>query len=136
MWHEPSDLWRFLPIGYLLTVLLEGPVLWFGLSPGHSWRRKLHAAWWLTACTYPIVILVLPATVEAYWGRTAYVATAEIFAPVAECLLFRWAYGSAARVPNGDASLLVRPWRDMTAIVVANLVSFGVGGWVVKWWSQ
>src|SRR5688500_15404948 len=54
-------LWLFLPVGYLTTILIETPILVFGLSPKLSLRRKLLCGIWLTACTYPIVVLVLPA---------------------------------------------------------------------------
>ena len=57
---SPSELWRFLPLGYLLTILIETPVLCIGLSSRHPLKRKLLAGVWLTACTYPIVTLVLP----------------------------------------------------------------------------
>ena len=52
------ELWRFLPFGYLLTIAIETPILLFGLSPHHPKRRRLLAGVWLTACTYPIVVLV------------------------------------------------------------------------------
>src|SRR3981081_643435 len=57
---SPIELWRFLPLGYLLSILIETPVLLLGLSSRHSLKRKLFAGVWLTACTYPIVTLVLP----------------------------------------------------------------------------
>ena len=37
--YEPADLWLFLPLGYVLTVIFEMPVLLLGLSPQHSWKR-------------------------------------------------------------------------------------------------
>ena len=43
-----TDLWRFLPVGYLFTVALETPVLWLLLSPRHPRRRRLFAGLWLT----------------------------------------------------------------------------------------
>lgn len=110
--------WQFLPIGYLCSVLVETPVLMLGLSAVHPWRRRLFAGLWLTACTYPLVILTLPVLLAE---RTSYLAVAETFAPVAECLLF-WAafhYGGRGR----GASL----GRDLAAIVLANLASFGFG---------
>lgn len=109
MAHE----WVFLPIGYLLSVLLEGPVLMFGLSSPHPARRRLLAALWLTACTYPVVILVLPHWADPVDQRPTYLLLAETFAPAAEWALFATAFG-------------VR-WRDGAAIVTANLTSFGVG---------
>lgn len=124
-----ADLWAFLLLGYVLTVLLETPVLILGLSPQHDLRRRLFCGWWLTACTYPVVVIVFPLTVWPLLGYSAYVAIAEVFAPLAECALFWWAFGRAA-------SATWRTWlRDMATIVVANLVSFLVGGWIVDQWQ-
>lgn len=117
---SPSDLWRFLPIGYLFTILIETPVLLIGLSSRHSIRRRLMAGVWLTACTYPIVVLVLP-LLFADSSRMLYLTVAEIFAPVAECILFWLAYGSAEEL--GKRSM----WQDFAVIVIANLASF-LGG--------
>ena len=78
------ELWRFLPVGYLFTVLIEAPILLLGLSPRHSMRRRLLAGFWLTACTYPIVVLVLPLLIA---DRTVYLSVAEVFAPFAECMM-------------------------------------------------
>ena len=111
--------WTFLPYGYLLTVLIEIPILLIGLSPQHAWRDRLVAGFWLTACTYPIVVLVLPPLIWAPLGRGWYLVIAEIFAPLAECLLFRAAYGGAqGRVVSV---------RDYLTIILANLASFGLG---------
>ena len=115
-----SDLWLFLPFGYLLTVLIETPILALGLSPKLSIRQKLWCGVWLTACTYPIVVLVLPAI---FFGqpRALYLAVAEAFAPLAECLLF-WLAFRAKNV------LTSRDWlRCFGAVVIANLASFGLG---------
>ncbi|HKP37881.1 MAG TPA: hypothetical protein VJT71_13570 [Pyrinomonadaceae bacterium] len=117
---SPSDLWRFLPLGYLLTILIETPILVVGLSKGHPVKRKLLAGVWLTACTYPIVVLVLP-LVFATSSRAIYLTVAETFAPVAECILFWLAYGTKEEV--GKRSM----WRDFSAIIVANLASFLAG---------
>ena len=114
-----SHLWRFLPLGYLLTILIETPILIAGLSGRHSLRRKLLAGVWLTACTYPIVVLVLPALLSG-WSRANYLLVAETFAPVAECLLFWLAFGRGEDAPGW-------PWRDFVAIVIANVASFLVG---------
>lgn len=121
---SPLELWQFLVPGYLFTVAIELPLLWFGLAGVHPPRRRLFAGWWLTACTYPIVVLVLPlapgpSTATLGDSRGLYLLVAETFAPAAECALFYLAFdrGSAPRV-----------WmRDMTAIVAANLASFGIG---------
>jgi hypothetical protein len=113
-------LWLFLPVGYLFTIAIETPVLLFGLSPRHSLRRRLFAGFWLTACTYPVVVLVLPPLFEDA-SRAAYLAVAETFAPVAECALFWLAFGDRSEL--GRRSM----WRDFAVIVVANLASF-IGG--------
>ncbi|HJZ82774.1 MAG TPA: hypothetical protein VKD91_20585 [Pyrinomonadaceae bacterium] len=119
-----SDLWRFLPIGYLFTILIETPVLLVGLSPRHSIKRRLFAGVWLTACTYPIVVLVLP-LIFVNTSRALYLSVAETFAPVAECTLFWLAYGMTEEL--GKRSM----WHDFAAIVVANLASF-LGGEVMS----
>ena len=121
---SPTELWRFFPLGYLLSILIEIPVLLFGLSKRHPIKRRLFAGVWLTACTYPIVVLVLP-LVLANASRGSYLVVAETFAPVAECVLFWLAYGARAQV--GTASM----WRDFGAIVLANLGSF-LGGEVLN----
>jgi hypothetical protein len=108
-----GELWAFLPLGYALTVAIETPVLVAGLARRHPFKRKLLAGLWLTACTYPIVVLVLPLLIAP---RGPYLAVAETFAPAAECLLFWTAFGERRTV-----------WRDSAAIVVANLASFLLG---------
>ena len=132
-----SALWRFLPLGYLLTILIETPILLIGLSKQHPIKRRLLAGLWLTACTYPVVVLVLPPLFESR-SRAAYLIVAETFAPVAECILFWLAYGMATEL--GKSSIVATHasggpargtraylWRDFAAIVVANLASFGAG---------
>src|ERR1051326_3968760 len=117
---SPFELWRFLPLGYLFTVAIETAILFFALSPRHSKRRRIFAGLWLTACTYPIVTLVLPLLMENY-SRATFLLVAETFAPIAECVLFWLAFGSRAEL--GKRSM----WRDLAAIVVANLASFLIG---------
>jgi hypothetical protein len=123
---SPSELWRFLPLGYLLTILIETPVLCVGLSRRHPLRRKLLAGVWLTACTYPIVTLVLPLLFNAS-SRMTYLLVAETFAPVAECALFWLAFGTNEEL--GKTSM----WRDFITIIVANLASFGIGEAINAW---
>lgn len=119
----PSDLWRFFPVGYLVTIAIETPILVLGLSSRHSLSRRLLCGVWLTACTYPIVTLVLPILMSNN-SRASYLVVAETFAPAAECVLFWLAFGVERR-----AQLL----RDFAVIVVANLVSFGVGELLNAW---
>jgi hypothetical protein len=107
-------IWQVLIAGYLLSVAIETPILVVGLSRNHAVGRRVFAGIWLTACTYPVVILVLPpllyTTADSRWS---YLLVAEVFAPVAECLLFRLAFGGSR--------------RDYLVIVAANLASFGAG---------
>jgi hypothetical protein len=109
---------RDMLIGYLLTIAVETVVLLLLLSPRHSIGVKLFAGVWLSACTYPVVWLVLP---EMFSERWSYLLIAETFAPVAECILFWWAF--VRRLP-ANRWLLV---RDMAAITLANLSSFAIG---------
>ena len=113
------DPFQFLVIGYFLSVLIELPILLLGLSRHHAIKSKIFAGFWLTACTYPIVILVLPPIIYAPYGRLAYLFVAETFAPVAECLLFRFMFAGTVR------------WRDYFAIFTANVASFLLGEFVI-----
>ena len=129
---ESGELWQFLPLGYALSVAIETPILLLALSARHSLWRRIFSGFWLTAATYPIVVLVLP---ELIWrplgeaGYWPYVAVAEVFAPGAECGLFWLAFWRGASGPKSDVV------RDMLAIVVANLSSFVIGGWIAaRWW--
>jgi hypothetical protein len=113
-------LWAFLPFGYLLTILVETPILILGLSRKITLRQKLLCGVWLTACTYPIVVLVMPMLFADY-QRWQYLIVAETFAPMAECTLFWLAFRGKENLNRAD-------WIDcFIAIVVANLASFGVG---------
>lgn len=123
---SPNELWIFLPLGYLVTVVIETPILVVGLSRQHPVKRRLLAGVWLTACTYPVVILVLP-LLFAPESRTAYLVVAETFAPIAECILFWVAFGRQEFL--GGRSM----WRDFAAIIAANLASFGLGELLNAW---
>ncbi len=116
--HNP---WVFLVVGYLVTVALETPVLLAGLSRRHSVRTRLLAGAWLTACTYPVVVLVLPPLLRETWGEIPYLLVAETFAPVAECALFVWVFGTSGQWWNRSNV------RDCAAIIAANGVSFLTG---------
>ena len=118
--NDSLRLWLFLPIGYLTTILIETPILIFGLSPKLSLKQRILCGIWLTACTYPIVVLVLP-TLLGSISWTLYIVVAEIFAPVGECVLFWLAF-------RGHKKFVTKDWvRCFIAIVVANLASFGIG---------
>lgn len=117
----PGELWLFLPFGYLLTILIETLVLAVGLPPKLGLRTKLLCGVWLTACTYPIVVLVLP-TLFYGFARWQYLSVAEVFAPLAECVLFWIVFR------GGDVGLTAADWvRSFAVITAANLASFGIG---------
>jgi hypothetical protein len=116
----PSSLWLFFPIGYLTTILIETPILLFGLSKKLTFKQKLVCGIWLTACTYPIVVLVLP-IIFSQFSWTVYIIVAESFAPLGECLFFWLAF-------RGTATFEMTDWaRCFIAIIIANLASFGLG---------
>ncbi len=120
------SLWQFLLPNYLITIAIETPILLIGLSKLHSLRTRLIAGVWLTACTYPIVVLVLPLLLEG-WSRPAYLWVAEIFAPLAECLIFCAAFERNRKLTRGQLA------QDWITIILANLASFGIGELMLAW---
>jgi hypothetical protein len=109
-------------VGYLLTVTVETAVLVALLSRRHPVRVRLFAGVWLTACTYPVVWVVLPPLFDLDTQRWLYLLVAETFAPAAECALFWFAF--VRRLPRTDHGAT---FRDFAAITLANLASFGLG---------
>jgi hypothetical protein len=107
-------------VGYLVTISVETPVLVALLSRRHSVRVRLFAGVWLTACTYPVVWIVLPA-LFAGEERWLYLVVAETFAPVAECAIFWFAFIRPLPPDRGATA------RDLAMITLANLCSFGLG---------
>jgi hypothetical protein len=95
-----------------------------GLSKETPIGRRIFLTFWLTACTYPIVILVLPIVLDASNNRMHYLFVAESFAVVTECILFVWVCK-----PKFEGLL----WRDLMVIAGANMASFLVGE---IWWLQ
>ena len=122
-----SAQWAFLPLGYALTVLIEMPILLLLLSRHHSMRSRIFAGFWLNACSYPIVILVLPCIFSPTDSRTLYLWVAEVFAPVSECLLFRLAFQPKGGATPENPGVTT---RDYAVIILANLASFGIGEWL------
>jgi hypothetical protein len=115
---QPSVSWRFLVVGYGLSVLIETPVLLVGLSQRHPLLRRAMAGLWLTACSYPIIALVLPYLIGPQW---VFVLVSEVFATLYEWGLFCLAFPAP---PTGFCRDGI---RDGLAIVVANLASLGIG---------
>ena len=93
---------------------------------------------WLTACTYPVLWLVLP-PLFADQDRWLYLLVAETFAPLAECAIFWFAFVRPLAAPEPNANEeewpfpvqdAPRRWetaRDFAVITLANLCSFGFG---------
>jgi hypothetical protein len=117
---RPGDLWFFFPIGYLFTVAVETPVLLIGLTRRLSFKQRLFAGLWLTACTYPIVVLVLPIVLSSF-SRSTYLLVAEVFAALGECALFLVAF--KGQLESGFTARL----RNCGVIIAANVLSF-IGG--------
>jgi hypothetical protein len=115
-----ADYLPLMLLGFAVSVAVELPVLVALLSRRHSLRVRLFAGVWLTACTYPVVWLVLPPLLEG-GERWVYLLVAETFAPAAECAIFWYAFVRGLP-PGGRATL-----RDCAVITLANLCSFGVG---------
>ena len=115
-----AQAWLFLLFGYVVTVVIELPILVAGLHRRHGMRDRIVAGFLLTAFTYPVVVLVLPSvcTLLNITSRGVYLLIAEVFAPVAEVVFFRFICGRP---------LLAGPDRDAAVIVVANLASFVLG---------
>ncbi len=114
---------KLMLLGYALTVAVEAAVLLVGLSRRHRVRTRVLAGVWLTACTYPVVWLVLPPFFPDPHDRWRFLLVAETFAPLAEWVLFYAAF-VRGRPPNRRATV-----RDLAAVVAANLASFAVGDW-------
>ena len=122
---NPSELFLFFLLGYIATVVIEVPVLMTGLASKHSLWEKFMCGLLLTAFTYPIVVLVLPATVLPRWGQIMYLVIAETYAPLAEVLFFRF---------MTNQQLLAMPDRDAVVITIANLLSFALGAAFLSDW--
>jgi hypothetical protein len=107
--------------GYLLSVLLETPVLLLGLSKNYSFKEKIFAGFWLTAVSYPFVTMIFPFIFDPTTNRTVYLWVAESFAPLSECVCFWVLLGDKSRFMKASM------WQDFLAITLANLTSFGIG---------
>ena len=115
-----GTLWLLLICGYLLTTLIEIPILILGLPRKFAVKDTIVNGLLLTAITYPVVVLVLPAifTGMGIENRVLFLAVAESFAPITEVLFFRYLI---------DQPLAARLDREAAVIVVANLTSFLLG---------
>jgi hypothetical protein len=107
--------------GYFLTISVETLVLLVGLSRRHPVSRRFAAGVWLTACTYPLLWLVLPVFIPPQSHTALYLAVGESLVPLAECALFWLAFQRGRNLSARER------WRDWISIVLANLASFGLG---------
>jgi|SRR5947209_3914511 len=108
-------------VGYVFSISIETPILVACVSRRHPMRHRLFAGVWLTACTYPVLWLALPALIDPAEHRAQYLAVGETFVAVAECFLFWLAFGRTE--PRSRTATI----QDMAAVTVANLLSFGLG---------
>ncbi|MFO0974914.1 MAG: hypothetical protein U0996_00880 [Planctomycetaceae bacterium] len=110
----------FLVFGYLLTVLIEIPILVAGFRGKYPTSETIVIGLLLTGVTYPVVVMVLPGMFQAAGSdsRLVYLLIAETFAPVGEVLFFRYLT---------DKPLWRSLDRDALVIVAANLASFLMG---------
>ncbi len=113
-----ADLWRFLIPGYFFSIAIETPVLLIGLSRPHSFKRRLVAGFWLTACSYPIVVVAMPLVIG--FNSPYYIPIAETFAALGEAALFALAFHTP-EIKRADRI------RDWIAVIAANLCSYLIG---------
>ncbi len=102
-----------------VTFTIETYVLLKLLSARHSTSCRLYSGFWLTACTYPVVVLVIPFFFDGNTSTFSYQLVAELFAAGCECFLFWFLF-------NRDADRLSM-LRDSKAIILANLLSYSSG---------
>lgn len=122
----PGFVWR-LTGAWAATLVIETAVLMALLSARHGRLTRLFAGIWLSSCTLPVVWLVLPEWLPRATPYAAYLLVAEMLAPLAECVLFWWAF--VRPLPHDGRATC----RDFGAIVSANLASFTVGE-ALWWW--
>ena len=117
--------------GWIATIAIETAVLASLMSKRNGPAVRLFSGVWLSACTLPVVWLVLPAALSGAASRAAYLIAAETFAPLAECGLFWWAF---VRPRTHDRRATV---QDCAAIVTANMASFAIGeaAWRLLAWA-
>lgn len=112
-------------IATLATMAIETVVLVAILTRRHRLSVRLVAGIWLSACTLPIVWLVLPWFFSSHGSDKAYVVTAETFAAVTECCLFWIAFVRSQRRDKRATA-----W-DMMTILLANALSYMAGGLIL-----
>ncbi len=107
---------RMAMVGYILSLVVELPVLILALSASYKLIEKVLAGLWLTACTYPAVSWLFSGFIQEpvllTFVREAYAAFGEAF-------LFWLAFVKLA----GRTCLR----RDILVVILANVLSFLFG---------
>jgi hypothetical protein len=114
----------FFLVVYLILVLLDAPILLFGLSGAHSRLLRLLAALWVAACAFPLGAFipgVILTRTNTFSFVLAVVTGLVIAAAVIEGALYWIFYKRRQR--SKEVSLR----RDVTAIIAANLVAIAMG---------
>jgi len=114
----------FFLIVYLVLVLLDAPILWFGMSRAHSRPRRLLAALWVGVCGLPLAVFI-PGVILTSTNTLPFVLAVVgglvIAAVVIEGALY-WAF-----FKYGERSKDVSVRRDVAAIIGANLAVIAMG---------
>ncbi|HEY9784267.1 MAG TPA: hypothetical protein V6D17_02625 [Candidatus Obscuribacterales bacterium] len=79
----------------------------------------MFSAFWLTACTYPIVNVVSRELLLPAFGEMTCISAAETFAPLFEFFIFRFTF-----CPDKP---FLQCKGEFVVILLANLASFGTG---------
>lgn len=112
---EPGEWsWAFYLPFFGMTLLLESPIYFFGLS-ALSKLKRIQAILLVNLATHPIIFYAFPevlSRMSATYGT--YLLAAEIFAPVVEALIL-W---KGFRLP---------PLRAFTISIATNLISWWIG---------
>jgi len=115
----------FLASGYLATVAIEAPLLVAFLPSRYSLRTRIGCGFWLTACTYPVVVLVMPNIANGPFSWSVTLLVTEIWVALTEVALLRAVAGRR---------LLASFRREDGVVIVANLASFLAGELFVSAW--
>lgn len=125
-WVSDFDFVIFsLVVGYTLTVAIEIPILFALLSPSHSRKSKLIAGFFLTACSYPLVVFVMPRIFNPLVEGLLYKSVTETIVPIVECAVFWLLFTRRQKILAAISKRMLV--RDFAAITLANLCSFGLG---------
>jgi hypothetical protein len=127
--------WRVLLLGYCLFVAIELPIFLLALSARNDRRQRIFSALWLTACSFPLVILVMPAFIDMFvpkdWHGPVNTMQIALITPIVECLLF-WMLTRPLDEPNSPQVSQAEWIHDLFVIVFANVLSFFAWWYIVE----